>query len=590
MSRPPACPCRTLLLTSSQVSSSRLRPTSSGSQSAALCSQARARSGARGPPAMLSRSAGLDPATGSGCKRGASRVVVGMGGSRPGVGAWVGSSGPASAGTSAENKTFLPAWTDDRCHALTSSACRNHPGPPFRMRERGDYRSMNSMNVTFLTREDEGFDAARQAWNLAVDQRPAAVAYANDAGEVAGAVRLAAQRGLRVAVQGTGHSAAPLGDLEGTLLLKTMRMTGLEVDPAARRARAEAGGLWRDVGVVGYLLGGGLGWLGRRHGLACNRVVSAEVVTADGELRRVGPDEEPELFWALRGGGGSFGAVTAIAFDGAYLGSEADGAEVVRPLRDVAAPLVMDTWATIPAPGLVRMHGDPEQPVPGMGEGFQVRELTPEAADAFIEVGGPDSGSPLLMLELRQLGGALAEPPDGGGALSSLTDDYTLFGVGVVMGEGRAQAIGAHHERVREAMAPWSAGVYLNFCETRGGDAPRAFDEATYARLREVKARYDGGADFVHPVEWSPNDGGTWWMLLRCGACGATREENVPDAEAERYDRELDQAEHRMQRAADRLSAELLERQADAFGTAPASTSSGKWAPNRTRVRPISTT
>jgi hypothetical protein len=78
----------------------------------------------------------------------------------------------------------------------------------------------------------------------------------------------------------------------------------------------------------------------------------------------------------------------------------------------------------------------------------------------------------------------------------------------------------------------------------------------------------DCGADFVHPVEWSPNDGGTWWMLLRCGACGATREENVPDAEAERYDRELDQAEHRMQRAADRLSAELLERQADAFATA----------------------
>jgi hypothetical protein len=76
------------------------------------------------------------------------------------------------------------------------------------------------------------------------------------------------------------------------------------------------------------------------------------------------------------------------------------------------------------------------------------------------------------------------------------------------------------------------------------------------------------GADFVHPVEWSPNDGGTWWMLLRCGACGATREETVPDAEAERYDRELDMAEHRMKRAADRLSAELLEHQADAFATA----------------------
>src|SRR5918999_5389446 len=377
---------------------------------------------------------------------------------------------------------------------------------------------MNLSNRTFLTPEEEGFDAARAAWNLAVDQRPAAVAFADDADDVATVVRLAAERGLRVAVQGTGHAAAPMGDLDGTLLLKTMRMSGFSVAPGSRRARVEAGTLWADVavaagehglvalhgsspdvGVVGFSLGGGLGWLGRRHGLACNMVVSAEVVTADGELRRVGPDEEPELFWALRGGGGSFGAVTeiefellpltevyagwlvwdadaagevvhafrewspgapreittslrflhlppfpevpeplrdrpVIAFDGAYLGSEEEGAEAVRPLRDVAAPLVMDTWATIPAPGLVRLHGDPEQPVPGMGDGFQVRELTPEAADAFIEVGGPGSGSPLLLLELRQLGGALAEPRDGGGALSSLTDDYTLFGFGMVMG------------------------------------------------------------------------------------------------------------------------------------------------------------
>ncbi len=76
------------------------------------------------------------------------------------------------------------------------------------------------------------------------------------------------------------------------------------------------------------------------------------------------------------------------------------------------------------------------------------------------------------------------------------------------------------------------------------------------------------GADFVHPVEWSPNDGGTWWMLLRCGACGTSREETVPDEEAERYDRELDLAEHRMRRAADRLGKELLEEQADSFVTA----------------------
>ena len=446
---------------------------------------------------------------------------------------------------------------------------------------------MNSITGTFITPDDEGFDAARQAWNLAVDQRPAAVAYANDAADVAAAVRMAAERGLRVAVQGPGHGAAVLGDLADTLLLKTMRMTGLELDPGARRARVDAGVLWADVAVaagehglaalhgsspdvsvVGYSLGGGLGWLGRRHGLACNSVVAAEVVTADGEARRVGPDEEPDLFWALRGGGGTFAAVTALEFelvpltevyagwlvweadaggevvhayrewarraprevttalrflhlppfpdvpeplrdrpvvtvDGAFLGDEADGAELLRPLREVAAPLVMDTFATIPAPGLVRLHGDPEQPVPGIGDGLQLRELTPEAADAFVEVGGPGSGSPLLGLELRQLGGALAEAPDGAGALAALPDEFTLFGVGIAMGAGMAEAIDGHLERVKQAMAPWRGGIYLNFAEHAGRDVADAFDAGTYARLREIKARYDGGDLFRsnHPVE-----------------------------------------------------------------------------------------
>jgi hypothetical protein len=449
----------------------------------------------------------------------------------------------------------------------------------------GEYRCKDSMNGTFLTPEDDGFDAARQAWNLAVDQRPAAIVYANDAGDVASAVRLAAERGLRVASQGTGHGAAPVGDLGDTLLLKTMRMTGLEIDSSTRRARAEAGVLWADVavaagehglvalhgsspdvGVVGYTLGGGLGWLARRHGLACNRVLGAEVVTADGEMRRVGPDVEPDLFWALRGGGGAFAAVTAMEFellplseayagwlvweaeaagavvhafrewahaapreittslrllhlpplpevpeplrdrpvvavDGVWLGSEADGADLLEPLRK-AARLVMDTFETIPAPALVRLHGDPEQPVPVVGDGFQVPELTPEAADAFVEVGGPGSGSPLLMLELRQLGGALAEAPEDAGALGALADEYALFAVGLPMAEGMAEAIGAHIERVKESLAPWRGGTYLNFTEMPA-DTAGAFDDATYARLREVKARYDAGDLFRsnHPVE-----------------------------------------------------------------------------------------
>src|SRR5918998_2516606 len=106
---------------------------------------------------------------------------------------------------------------------------------------------MNCMTGTFITADDDGYDTARQAWNLAVDQRPAAVAYPDDAHGVAAAVRLAAEHGLRVAPQATGHNAGPLGDLSDTLLLKTMLMTGIEIGPGARRARAEAGALWADV-------------------------------------------------------------------------------------------------------------------------------------------------------------------------------------------------------------------------------------------------------------------------------------------------------------------------------------------------------
>jgi FAD binding domain/Berberine and berberine like len=449
---------------------------------------------------------------------------------------------------------------------------------------------MGLMNIdaiagSVLTPADDGYDEARQAWNLAVDQRPAAVAHANGAGDVAAAVRLAAERGMRVAVQGTGHGAAAMDGLDDTLLLKTARMTGLELDPQARRARVEAGVLWADVaaaagehglvalhgsspdvGVVGYTLGGGIGWLSRKHGLASDRMLAAEVVTADGEQLRVSRDEHADLFWALRGGGGAFAAVTAlefellpltevyagwlvweaaaggevvhafrewarsaprevttslrflhlppfpdvpeplrdrpvIAFDGACLGSEADGAELLRPLRE-ATPLVMDTFAVMPATGLVRLHGDPEQPVPGIGDGFQVGELTAEAADAFVEVGGPGSGSPLLMLELRQLGGALAEASDDAGALSSLDGEYSLYGVGMVMGPDAAEAIHAHLLRVRSALAPWGGRSYLNFAD-QPGETAECFDEATYARLREVKATYDGGDLFRsnHPVE-----------------------------------------------------------------------------------------
>ena len=152
---------------------------------------------------------------------------------------------------------------------------------------------------------EDAWDEARQAWNLAVDQRPALVALPRSAADVQALVDFARTAGLRVAMQGTGHNAAPMGPLDGTMLVKTSEMRGVTIDAGRCVARAEAGALWidvtapaselglaplagssPDVGVVGYTLGGGLSWLGRRYGLASNRLLAVELVTADGELVR----------------------------------------------------------------------------------------------------------------------------------------------------------------------------------------------------------------------------------------------------------------------------------------------------------------
>ena len=168
---------------------------------------------------------------------------------------------------------------------------------------------------------DEGYDAARSGWNLAADLRPAMVAHPACAEDIRQIVCLARDTGLRVVVQGTGHNATPLGDLDDAILVRTGAMRGVHIDAERRVATVEAGAQWADVtapasehglaalsgsapdvGVVGYIVGGGLGWLGRRYGLACERVISFDVVTADGRLVRADRTSEPDLFWALRGG------------------------------------------------------------------------------------------------------------------------------------------------------------------------------------------------------------------------------------------------------------------------------------------------
>ena len=187
----------------------------------------------------------------------------------------------------------------------------------------------STVQGTVFTPETPGYDEARLAWNRKVVQHPAVIVVAKSAADVQTAVRFARQQSLGVAVQATGHGNVRPAD--NCLLILTREMKNVVVDPVAQTARVEAGVQWGavleaaqddglapllgsspTVGAVGYTLGGGLGWLGRKYGLSADNVISFELVTADGELHHVSADENSELFWGLRGGGGSLGIVTAM--------------------------------------------------------------------------------------------------------------------------------------------------------------------------------------------------------------------------------------------------------------------------------------
>jgi hypothetical protein len=339
----------------------------------------------------------------------------------------------------------------------------------------------------------------------------------------------------------------------------------MDVTPlAAKHGLAALAGSAADVGVVGYTLGGGLSWLGREHGLAANSVVALEVVTGDGRFARVDAHNDPELFWALRGGGGSFAIVTAIEFRLLPIAEVHAGVlffpieraeEVLRawhawlpgvpntvtsvgrllkfpPLPELPpflsgqsyvvveatclmdeaaadellAPLralgpAIDTFRRTPVEELSALHMDPPGPVPGHGDGMLLGELDDRAINAFARFAAPDV--PLLSVELRHLGGALTPGrATGAGAVDGIAGAFALFAVGVAPTEQAMKAVAASVVAVQHAMAPWANGRnYLNFAEKRKSGSS-FFDAETLRRLRAVKASYDS-SDVVranHPV------------------------------------------------------------------------------------------
>jgi FAD binding domain/Berberine and berberine like len=431
------------------------------------------------------------------------------------------------------------------------------------------------LNTTALRPGDTGYAEGGAAWNRNAQQAPAAVVMAESAQNVLDALRLARTEGRGVGVMATGHGTATPCD--NGVLVNTSRMRAIAVDPVARTARVAAGARWADVipraaahglaglqgssshvGVVGFTMGGGFGWLGRRYGLASGSVRSAEVVTADGELVTAAADDNPDLFWGLGGGGGNFGIVTSLEFAlhpvahvyagnlyypvdrardvlefwagwtaalpdemtsavafrrfpplptipaafrgrlfvalrGCWCGEDlAEGAQLVDAARRALGAPEIDTWAAMPAAGLDAVSMDPVDPLAALSHSELLRDLSAAAIDTLVDMG---SDSPLIMLELRQLGGALARSSTMLSPMAHSAAPFSLNAIGVTPTPQSVRAIRGYLAHVADAMRPHVTGeTYLNFMDLGGATPQRvraAYSADDWARLVDLKGRYD---------------------------------------------------------------------------------------------------
>lgn len=405
---------------------------------------------------------------------------------------------------------------------------------------------------------DAGFDEARSVWNAMVDHRPALIVRCRNTDDVVAALALARQEGLEVGVRCGGHSVVGHGVPEGGLMIDLTPMGAVRVDPERRRAWVQGGALLgaldaatqpyglattagnvSHTGVGGLTLGGGMGWLARQCGLACDNVVSYEVVTAAGEVIRASADERPDLFWALRGGGGNFGVVTEFEFRLHEVGTRALSVELDFPVggavpivarwRDLAARAPRAATYTagvhdgVVALGLVWV-GDPQEGLAHAAElesalgtpvGRRVEELsyldlqTREDSTAGHAVRRYWKGHYVTDLSLGAIVALLDTEPGVraglqayGGAIADVADDAAAFS----QRDTRFEYVAAtgwtdpaeDADRIAAARAsatrlePFASGVYVNVLGDDGAaGVQRAYPPAKLARLAAVKAVYD---------------------------------------------------------------------------------------------------
>ncbi len=397
---------------------------------------------------------------------------------------------------------------------------------------------------TILAPDDSDYEPTRHGWNLSIDQHPALILVPANAQDVVAGVRFAREHGLGVGVKLTGHGIQHPAD--NNLLIVTSRMAAVEVDPQTAIARVESGAIWKQVleaatplglaplmgtaphvGVVGYTLGGGIGWLARRFGLAADSVLSIDVVTADGVLRHTSPTENGDLFWGLLGGGGNFGVVTALEFKlypvstiyGGSLTYPGElAAEALRFFREwtrtvpddltssiglikfPALPQVPEfmrgktqiilraafvgpvdegqaliqpwldwhapdtnTFHEMPFSEIATIQNDPINPTPSTGSSEMFDTLSDNAIATMIQ-NMTDVSSPLLFSELRHAGGAIARVDPASNAIGNREANFILVMGALVTGPEARPVIKATIERYKAALRPdVRGGVYLNF-------------------------------------------------------------------------------------------------------------------------------
>ena len=413
---------------------------------------------------------------------------------------------------------------------------------------------------------DPHYDDARKVFNGMIDRRPAGIVRCGGVADVVAAVRFAGETHVLVSVRGGGHGVVGNAVCDDGVVIDLSRMTNVRVDPRERTARAEAGATWGafdhetqafglattggivpSTGIAGLTLGGGIGYLNRKYGLACDNLISAEVVTADGQLLTASAEEHPDLFWALRGGGGNFGIVTSFEYrlhpvgpvlggelifslDQArkvlrfyrdwsaaapdelradatllsgpegpvldiivcYCGDPEEGGKVLRPLRECATPMA-DTIAPVPYTTVQNLLTEVFQP--GLRHywksGF-IRTFSDEAIDAIVDFFADDVPGFFTAIAIEHLGGAVSRVGPQDTAFNHRDARHSLLVLRMWSDPAESDANIDWARRCYRAAEPFlNSGAYVNYLGDEGDGRVRAAYGSNYDRLAAIKNKYD---------------------------------------------------------------------------------------------------